>query len=79
MLPIVTLLGLDIGLAVGGAVFTETVYALPGLGRTTIQALQNFDLPTIQGVVVFATIMIIAANLLVDLLYAWLDPRIRLL
>jgi peptide/nickel transport system permease protein len=78
MLPVVTMLGMDIGLALGGAVFTETVYALPGLGRTTIQSLQSFDLPTIQGIVVFATICIIVFNLIVDLLYAWIDPRIRL-
>jgi peptide/nickel transport system permease protein len=78
MLPIVTMLGMDIGLALGGAVFTETVYSLPGLGRTSIQALNNFDTPTVQGVIVFATVAIIVFNLFVDLLYAWIDPRIRL-
>ena len=78
MLPVVTMLGMDIGLALGGAVFTETVYSLPGLGRTAVQALNNYDIPTVQGVIVFATIVIIAFNLLVDLLYAWVDPRIRL-
>jgi peptide/nickel transport system permease protein len=78
MLPIVTMLGMDIGLALGGAVFTETVYSLPGLGRTSIQALNNYDTPTVQGVIVFATVAIICFNLFVDLLYAWIDPRIRL-
>jgi peptide/nickel transport system permease protein len=78
MLPIVTMLGMDIGIALGGAVFTETVYALPGLGRTAIQAYQTFDLPTIMGIVVFATLCIIVINLCVDLLYAVIDPRIRL-
>jgi peptide/nickel transport system permease protein len=78
MLPIVTMLGMDIALILGGAVFTETVYSLPGLGRTSIQALNNYDTPTVQGVIVFATTMIIAFNLIVDLLYAWIDPRIRL-
>jgi len=78
MLPVVTMLGMDIGLALGGAVFTETVYSLPGLGRTAIQALNNYDTPTIQGVIVFATIVIISFNLIIDLLYAWIDPRIRL-
>jgi peptide/nickel transport system permease protein len=78
MLPIVTILGLDIGLALGGAVFTETVYGLPGLGKTAIQAIDNFDLPTVQGVVVFATTVIILVNLVVDTMYAWIDPRIRL-
>lgn len=78
MLPVVTILGMDIGLALGGAVFTETVYGLPGLGRTAVQALENFDLPTVQGVVVFATLSVITFNLIVDTLYAWIDPRIRL-
>ncbi len=78
MLPVVTMLGMDIGLALGGAVFTESVYGLPGLGRTAIQALNNYDVPTVQGVIVFATIIIITFNLAIDLLYAWIDPRIRL-
>jgi peptide/nickel transport system permease protein len=78
MLPIVTMLGMDIGIALGGAIFTETVYGLPGLGKTAIQAIENFDLPTTQGVVVFATLCIIAFNLFVDVLYAVIDPRIRL-
>ncbi len=78
LLPVVTMLGMDIGLALGGAIFTETVYALPGLGKTAIQSVFNFDLPTTQGVVVFGTICIIAFNLVVDLLYAVIDPRIRL-
>ena len=78
MLPIVTILGMDIGLALGGAIFTETVYSLPGLGRTSVQALQNYDVPTVLGVIVFATIVIITFNLVIDILYAWIDPRIRL-
>jgi peptide/nickel transport system permease protein len=78
LLPIVTMLGMDIGIALGGAIFTETVYGLPGLGKTAIQAIESFDLPTTQGVVVFATLCIIAFNLFVDLLYAVIDPRIRL-
>jgi peptide/nickel transport system permease protein len=78
MLPVVTMLGMDIGLALGGAIFTEYVYSLPGLGQTAVHALQNYDIPTVQGVIVFATIVIIGFNLIVDLLYAWVDPRIRL-
>jgi peptide/nickel transport system permease protein len=78
LLPVVTMLGMDIGLALGGAVFTESVYSLPGLGHTAVQALFNLDLPTVQGIVVFATLAIIVFNLVVDLLYAWIDPRIRL-
>jgi peptide/nickel transport system permease protein len=78
MLPVVTMLGMDIGVALGGAVFTESVFGLPGLGRTAIQHLEGFDLPTVQGIVVFATLSVIVFNLVVDLLYAWIDPRIRL-
>jgi peptide/nickel transport system permease protein len=78
MLPIVTILGMDIGILLGGAIFTESVFGLPGLGKTAVTALDSFDLPTVQGIVVFATIAIIALNLVVDLLYAWIDPRIRL-
>jgi len=78
LLPVVTMLGMDIGVALGGAIFTETVFALPGLGQTALTAIATFDLPTVQGVVVFATIAIIVFNLIVDLLYAVIDPRIRL-
>ena len=78
MLPVVTMLGMDIAIALGGAVFTEYVFGLPGLGRLAVQSLQTFDLPTIMGVVVFATMCIIVLNLIVDILYAFIDPRIRL-
>jgi peptide/nickel transport system permease protein len=78
LLPVVTMLGMDIGLALGGAIFTENVYQLPGLGRIAIVAINNNDLAVVQGVVVFATVAIIFFNLVVDLLYAWIDPRIRL-
>jgi peptide/nickel transport system permease protein len=78
LLPVVTMLGMDVGLALGGAVFTEGVYSLPGLGRQTIQSLNNYDSPTVLGILVFSTTAIIIMNLVVDLLYAWIDPRIRL-
>jgi peptide/nickel transport system permease protein len=78
LLPVVTILGMDLGLALGGAFFTETVFGLPGLGKAAVQAIGNFDLPVIQGVVIFATTCILAFNLVVDTLYAWIDPRIRL-
>jgi peptide/nickel transport system permease protein len=78
MLPVVTMLGMDVGLALGGAVFTETVYGLPGLGKRALEALEGFDLPAVMGIVVFATICVIVFNLIVDLLYAVIDPRIRL-
>ena len=78
LLPVVTMLGMDIGVALGGAIFTEGIFQLPGLGRTAILAINNQDLATIQAVVVFSTVMILVFNLIVDLLYAWIDPRIRL-
>ena len=78
LIPVVTMLGMDISLALGGAVFTETVYSLPGLGKTAIFGLTNNDIPIVEGVIVFVTLAIIVFNLVVDLLYAWIDPRIRL-
>jgi peptide/nickel transport system permease protein len=78
MLPIVTILGMDIGILLGGAIFTESVFGLPGLGKTAVTSLEGFDLPTVQGIVVFSTLAIIVLNLTVDLVYAWIDPRIRL-
>jgi peptide/nickel transport system permease protein len=78
MLPVVTMLGMDVAVALGGAVFVETVFGFPGLGGRAVQAVSQFDLPTVSGTVIFASIMVIIFNLLVDLLYAWIDPRIRL-
>jgi peptide/nickel transport system permease protein len=78
LLPVVTMLGMDIGISLGGAIFTESVYSLPGLGKTAIDAVGTYDLPVVQGVVVFATVAIITFNLIVDIVYAWVDPRIRL-
>lgn len=78
MLPVVTMLGMDVAIALGGALFTEYIFGLPGLGRLGYQSLINFDLPTIMGVVVFTTLCIIILNLVVDVLYAFIDPRIRL-
>jgi len=78
MLPVVTILGMDIGLALGGAVFTESVYSLPGLGAMAIRSIENLDFPVTMGIVIFATMAVIVFNLVVDLLYAVIDPRIRL-
>jgi peptide/nickel transport system permease protein len=78
MLPIVTMLGMDISIALGGVVFTETVYGLPGLGNTIVRAANIPDLPIMVGIGVFVTLCIIVINLVVDLLYAVIDPRIRL-
>jgi peptide/nickel transport system permease protein len=78
LLPVVTILGLDIGVALGGAIFTETIYSLPGLGQTALLSIQSFDLPITQGIIVFATLSIITFTLIVDILYSVIDPRIRL-
>ena len=73
LLPVVTMLGLDIGVALGGAIFTEAIFNLPGLGRLALNSVLNLDLPTMQGVVVFATLAIILLNLVVDVVYAYID------
>ena len=78
LLPVVTMLGLDIGVALGGAIFTEAIFDLPGLGRLALNSVLSLDLPTMQGVVVFATLAIIVFNVIVDVIYAMIDPRIRL-
>jgi peptide/nickel transport system permease protein len=78
MLPVVTILGMDLGLALGGAVFIESVFNLHGLGAELVTAALNNDLPLVLGIVVFTTTAVIVFNLLVDVAYAWLDPRIRL-
>jgi peptide/nickel transport system permease protein len=75
--PIVTIAGLDIGLLLGGAVLTETVFNIPGIGRYAYDSIINSDLPAIQGTVLFGAFFIIAANLVVDVLYAFIDPRVR--
>ena len=78
MLPVVTMLGMDVALALGGSILIEQVFGLPGLGYTAIHSLSQFDYPITLGTVVFASILVIVFNLVVDLLYAWIDPRIRL-
>jgi len=75
--PLVTLIGLDLGVMLGGAVVIEFIFAWPGLGRELLQAVLEVDLPLILGVVLVAAIAIAVANLLVDLVYLWLDPRLR--
>jgi peptide/nickel transport system permease protein len=76
--PILTLFGLDIGLLLGGAVLTESTFSLPGIGRYAIDAIGNNDLPQVLGVTMLAAFFIVIANLLVDVLYAVADPRVRL-
>jgi peptide/nickel transport system permease protein len=76
--PVVTLAGLDIGTALGGVIITETLFGIPGLGWTVVQAIQQQDLPVIMGIVILAATFVVVANLIVDFLYAVLDPRVRL-
>jgi peptide/nickel transport system permease protein len=75
--PIVTVLGLDIGGLLGGAILIETVFNIPGVGRLAYQGIENADLPVIQGTVLFGAFFIVFANLIVDIVYAFLDPRVR--
>jgi peptide/nickel transport system permease protein len=75
--PIVTIFGLDLGLLIGGAVLTETAFSLPGLGRFAIGAISDQDLPEILGVTMLAGFFVVVANLIVDVLYAVIDPRVR--
>ncbi|MBV9847498.1 MAG: ABC transporter permease [Kutzneria sp.] len=75
--PIVTIFGLDLGLLLGGAVLTESTYSLPGLGKYAVDAIVNNDLPKVLGVTLIAAFFIVFANLIVDLLYAVIDPRVR--
>ncbi|SDH87190.1 peptide/nickel transport system permease protein [Sinosporangium album] len=76
--PIVTIFGLDFGLLIGGAVLTESTYSLQGLGKYAVDAITNNDLPKVMGVTLLTAVFVIAANLIVDLLYAVVDPRVRL-
>jgi peptide/nickel transport system permease protein len=75
--PIVTVIGIGIALLIGGAVVTETVFAIPGIGRLTVDAILRRDYPVIQGVVLLFSFVYVVVNLLVDLTYTVLDPRIR--
>jgi peptide/nickel transport system permease protein len=75
--PIVTVIGIGIALLIGGVVVTESVYAIPGLGRLTVDAVLARDFPTIQGVILFFSFVYVVVNLLVDLSYVFFDPRIR--
>ncbi len=75
-LPVLTVLGIDVAGLLGGVVFTESVFALPGLGALSLQAVLNIDVPMIMGTVLFAAVMVVGANLIVDLVYRFVDPRI---
>ena len=76
-LPLITILSLQLGALLSGAIITETVFAWPGVGRLTIQAIAARDYPLVQGCVLFIAFVYVAGNLLADIAYAWLDPRVR--
>ena len=78
MTPVVTQFGIDLGQLIGWVVVTETVFSLPGLGKAAIDAINQQDLPVIIGIVLFASAAVVVANILVDIGYAVLDPRVRL-
>lgn len=77
LVPVVTVVGLQIGGLLGGTIITETIFVLPGIGRLLVDAIFQRDFPVVQGVVLFAALAFLFANLAVDLLYAYIDPRIR--
>ncbi|WP_240917960.1 ABC transporter permease [Phycicoccus sp. HDW14] len=76
--PVVTQFGIDVAGLLGGAVVTEQVFSLPGLGKTAVDAINQQDLPVIIGIVLFASTAVVLANIAVDAVYAVLDPRVRL-
>ena len=77
MLPVVTMMALQIASMLSGAVITESVFGIPGIGRLAVNAIETRDMPLLQGTVVFTTVLVIMGNLAADLLYSVLDPRIR--
>ena len=77
IIPVITLLGLQTTVLIGGAVVLESIFVLPGMGRYLLESLNNRDYPVVQAIVLIFATVIIGVNLIIDLLYAWLDPRIR--
>jgi peptide/nickel transport system permease protein len=78
LLPVITLLGLQLGVLLGGAVITEVVFSWPGLGQLTIDSIQRRDYPVVQACVLLISLSYVVVNTLTDLVYGWLDPRVRL-
>jgi peptide/nickel transport system permease protein len=77
LIPVITVMGLQLGFLLGGVVVTETVFALPGMGRLVVDAINQRDYPMVQAVVLIITAMVMAASLVVDIIYAYVDPRVR--
>jgi ABC-type dipeptide/oligopeptide/nickel transport system permease component len=77
LIPVVTLIGIDLGYRLGGTVIVETIFAWPGMGRMIIQAINTKDMPLVQASVIVLALIFVAVNLLVDVFYVYIDPRIR--
>ena len=77
MIPVITLLGLQVAFVIGGSVITESVFAIPGVGRLLLSSIATRDYPVVQGIVVIIGLFVMVTNLVIDLSYGWLDPRIR--
>jgi len=77
LIPIVTVIGINVGILLGGSAVIETVFVLPGVGQLVVRSLYNRDLPVIQGLILYVAVVYVLVNLLVDVLYTYLDPRIR--
>ena len=77
LIPVLTVLGMDVAGLLAGVVFTESIFALPGLGSLALQAVKNLDVPMIMGTVLFAAVLVVSANIIVDVIYRLVDPRIQ--
>jgi len=77
LLPVVTVLGLQLGVLLGGAVITEMIFSWPGLGELTIESIQRRDYPVVQACVLLISASYVVVNTLTDMVYGWLDPRVR--
>ena len=78
LIPVVTIIGMELGTLLGGAVITETIFAWPGVGRLAVQAIYNRDYPVVQAAVFLLATIFVVVNLVVDILYTYLDPRVKL-
>ena len=78
LIPVVTVLGIQFGRLLGGAVITEAVFAYPGVGRLTVTSILNRDYPVVQGTLMLVVLIFLVTNIIVDLSYAYLDPRVKL-
>ena len=77
MIPVITIIGLQFAQLLGGTVIVESIFTIPGLGRLTVDAIMNRDYPVLQGTVLLFAATLLTMNLIIDIFYSWLDPRIR--